>query len=260
MSDSNSDSDSDEDEGEDKDENNNNDDSDDEEEGNEGGVGSEDDDEDMGILNISNQDINDFDVVLQGGEGDGRVGGDRMGREARVLFNSPMSRRASPSNAKKDSKSSIHKSGTPMTSPIGSHLVNHFHSNLNSPLYTPNKSIYTPHSQMKNTSEKNKKIKLKSPVPRRNGMEGVAEKNDKYENTNDKNQGNERNEGNMRVLGRKVDNRFLESVAAADMSDMTSQIRLLQGELKYYEQLTGKRGIFETQVLLRSKQNANISF
>ena len=98
---------------------------------------------------------------------------------------------------------------------------------------------FTPMTSPGFSTQKIIKHKNKCPLPSRQIEKiGKDEKNDKTVKLNklDKNK------------NFKLDSKFMESVAENDLNDICIQIKMLNEELKYYEEITGKRSIFQRNV------------
>lgn len=173
---------------------------------NEDGNGEDTDDEfEMGILNLSNHDINDDDEVLQG-----------------VSYLTPPSKTITMTHSIKNNIKNSSKIHNKVSNTKGSILLE-------------NKSINNLQYKQNYLSVKTVKTPLKRfIIEKREVGNGRKEKyNNDHRLNDDKN---------------VVNCAFMEGVKSDEMIEMTSQIKALTGELKYFEELTGKRCIFETKV------------
>lgn len=171
-----------------------------------------DDEFEMGILNLSNHDINDDDEVLQG-----------------VSYLTPPSKTISITHAKNISKNTI-KNNSKNSSKIQNKV-----SNTKGSILIENKSINNQIYKQNYLSLKTVKTPLKRfIIEKREGGTDRKEKHNKdYRLNDDKN---------------VINCAFMEGVKCDEMIEITSQIKALTSELKYFEELTGKRCIFETKV------------
>ena len=206
----------------------------------------EDDEDDIGVLNISNHDINDRDEMLQ----------------SDIQF-------ATPTNMHNDRSNKVNKNtdrnilrktneNDRTDSNRGSKMEkktvknNLFYDMKNSsPIYSP--TIRTPNSTF--GSSPHNKLKMKSRITKAlNGIQKneKSEKNYRVGNT-EKNENNEfgerivKNERNQKNV-KKLDTVFMESVSEVDLVEISEQIKLLNNELKFYEEISGKRSLFNTEV------------
>ena len=160
-----------------------------------------DDEFEMGILNLSNHDINDDDEVLQG-----------------VSYLTPPSK--SLTHVKNFSNNSI-KNNTKNSTKIPNKVFSP-KGTIISEIKSPD-VLYTKHNYL---SIKTVKTPIKRFLIEKRGG------NEKKDKLND----------NSSTCA------FMESVKSDEMTEMTAQIKALICELKYFEELTGKRCIFETKV------------
>lgn len=167
-----------------------------------------DDECNMGVLNLSNHDINDDDEVLQGA----------------AVYHTPDTKSTyAPKYLTRNVKIMNTKNFTRVVSPI---------SSPKGP--TPEK-IKTKTILPYGNTGKNIYKMSKSPV------RITKSKNDKKDSRDVL----EENRTDHQPLGQE---HFMDSVYVDEMAEITKQIRTLNGELKYFEELTGKRCIFETEV------------
>lgn len=168
-----------------------------------------DDDCNMGVLNLSNHDINDDDEVLQGAavyhtpDTKSTFAPKYLTRNIKIMNTKNFTRVVSPVSTPKDPTPEKIKTILP-------------YSNTGKNFYKMSKS------PLKNNKIKTEKI----------------EKKDRKDVQEDK-------RSDDRAVGEE---HFMDNVCANDMAEITAQIRALNGELKYFEELTGKRCIFETEV------------
>ena len=86
---------------------------------------------------------------------------------------------------------------------------------------------------------------MKSPLPCHRFV--VNEESNKRE-TKKKIIQNNKNDNIEKIRKIKFDEKFIESVGEKDLNDIFMQIKMLNEELKYYEEITGKRCIFQRDV------------
>ena len=171
-----------------------------------------DDEFEMGILNLSNHDINDDDEVLQG-----------------VSYLTPPSKTISMTHAKNIPKNTM-KNNFKTSSKIQNKV-----SKTKGSILLENKSINNQQYKQNYLSLKTVKTPLKRFIieKREEGSDKKEKYNKDYRLNDDKN---------------AINCAFMEDVKCDEMIEITSQIKALTSELKYFEELTGKRCIFETKV------------
>ena len=165
-------------------------------------------DDEIGILNISNHNINDFDEVLQ----------------SEIIYATPNEKNKICDKTIKNYKS---KEISYLQSPKR---------------FTPIKSPgFSTQNKIRN------KLITKSPLPSHRSY--INEKSNKTE-IKMKSIQNNRIDINDKIKKNKIklDEKFIESVAEKDLNDICMQIKMLNEELKYYEEITGKRSIFQREV------------
>ena len=196
---------------------------DEEEDANENDNENDTDDEfEIGVLNLSNHDINDDDEVLQG-----------------VSYLTPPSRsrthtKYTPKNSTKNTLNGA-KNGTKNSTKIP-----------NKPL-TPKGSGFAENKSTVNVQYKQNYLSMKTvKTPVKRFLIEKREGSDRKEKLNEK------------LFDGKYDGKsdgkngvtcvFMDGVRSDEMAEMTAQIKALTSELKYFEELTGRRCIYETKV------------
>jgi hypothetical protein len=175
-----------------------------------------DDEFEIGILNLSNHDINDDDEVLQG-----------------VSYLTPPSKSPTHINTKNTPKNSIKntsngaKNGTKNSTKIPNKTL------------TPKGSGFAENKSTVNVQYKQNYMSLKTvKTPVKRFLTEKREVSDRKEKLSD---GKSDGKNGITCV-------FMDGVRSDEMAEMTAQIRALTSELKYFEELTGKRCIFETKV------------
>lgn len=181
-----------------------------------------DDEFEIGILNLSNHDINDDDEVLQG-----------------VSYLTPPSR--SLTHTKNDPKNSSKNTSN------GARNGMKNSTKISIKTLTPKGSGFAENKSTANVQYKQNYLSLKAvKTPVKRFLIEKREGSDRKEKLNEK-----LSDGNY---DRKNDGKngvtcvFMDGVRSDEMAEMTAQIKALTSELKYFEELTGKRCIFETKV------------
>jgi hypothetical protein len=173
-----------------------------------------DDEFEIGILNLSNHDINDDDEVLQG-----------------VSYLTP------------PSKSLTHTKNTPKNSIKNTSSGTKNSMKIPSKTLTPKGPGFAENKSTANVQYKQNYVSLKTvKTPVKRFLIEKREVSDRKEKLND-GKYNWKNDGKSGVTCV-----FMDGVRSDEMAEMTAQIKALTCELKYFEELTGKRCIFETKV------------
>lgn len=162
------------------------------------------DDDDIGVLNLSNHDLNDDDEVLQGA----------------AMYTTPENKKTTQT-AKKNTNKTFNFSKNPLPT-----------------TYLPKET--TQEKEKKNVLTGNKGSKSfyrmsKTPLK-------AALKTRKTEKNGEK------ETETKHAVKSQIECKFMEEIRDKEMLEITAQIKTLNGELKYFEEITGKRCIFETEV------------
>ena len=192
-----------------------------------------DDEFEIGILNLSNHDINDDDEVLQG-----------------VSYLTPPSKSLTHTNTKNTPKNSM-KNTTKDSSKNGTKNS----TKIPNKTLTPKGSVFSENMSTANVQYKQNYLSLKTvKTPLKRFFIEKREGSDRKEKLNEKlNDGKYDGKNGVTCM-------FMDGVKSDEMAEMTAQIRALTSELKYFEELTGKRCIFETKVRCTHTQTHTYNF